>query len=144
MEPIFIIHRVHSFSAFLSNQKKKLLRLCIKFLKNRDGLPKFWVIFSDPICRDLLVNGYYERELLDGMQLLARNRKGIAIDAGANIGNHTVYFSQTFPRVVSFEPGPANCLILKANLYLNRIRNVTLVEKALGAQETTVLLGGRP
>lgn len=141
MGKIITLYCPNRFCAFIANQKKKFLRLCVKSLRNRGDYPNFWVMLSDPICRDILTNGYYEKELLLGMQSLAKNKKGVAIDVGANIGNHTVFFSRTFPGVISFEPGPSNCLILKANLYLNRIGNVTLVEKALGAKAEVVLVG---
>lgn len=141
MSKITTLYRPRRLDAFIANQKKKFLRLCIKSLRKHGDYPKFWVIFSDPICRDILVNGYYEKELLLGMQSLAKNRKGVAIDVGANIGNHTIFFSTIFPEVISFEPGPSNCMILKANLRLNRIGNVTLVEKALGAKAEVVVLG---
>ena len=138
---ISVLYRPSRFSAFFANQRKKILRLCVKSLKNRGDYPKFWVMLSDPICRDILTNGYYEKELLLGMQSLANNKKGIAIDVGANIGNHTIFYSRVFPRVISFEPVPSNCWILKANLHLNRINNVTLVEKGLGAKAEILLLG---
>lgn len=95
----------------------------------------------DPICREILESGFYEKELLLAMQLLAKGKEGIAIDVGANIGNHTIFFSKIFPQVIAFEPAPRNCWILKANLHLNRISNVTLVEKGLGAKEEFLLLG---
>ncbi|MEO8330801.1 MAG: FkbM family methyltransferase [Gallionella sp.] len=141
MQNIITLCRPSKIDAFISGQKRKFLRLCIKSLKNRGDYPKFWVIFSDPICREILTNGFYEKELLQGMQYLAKDKKGIAIDVGANIGNHTIYFSRIFSRVISFEPVPSNCWILKANLHLNRIGNVTLVEKGLGAKAESLLLG---
>ncbi len=95
----------------------------------------------DPICREILENGFYEKEILRAMQYLAKGKNGIAIDVGANIGNHTIFFSKIFPHVIAFEPVPRNCWILKANLHLNRISNVTLVEKGLGAKAEILLLG---
>jgi FkbM family methyltransferase len=86
----------------------------------------------DTICREILLNGYYEKELLIGMTAIVKNKSGTVLDIGANIGNHTIFFSRTFKQVISFEPVPRNCWILKANLHLNRITNVVLVEKALG------------
>jgi len=137
---IVIFHPTSRFDAFLQNQRKKLLRLCIKLLKKRGSYPNFWILFDEPICRDILLNGFYEKELLYGMQHLAKNRKGIAIDVGANIGNHTIFFSQCFPQVISFEPAPENCGLIRANLYLNGINNVTLIEKGLGEKNATLTL----
>ncbi|EQD55678.1 Methyltransferase FkbM domain protein, partial [mine drainage metagenome] len=40
--------------------------------------------------------------------------------------------SKHFDQVVSFEPVQNNCWILKANVRLNKIKNITLIDKALG------------
>lgn len=62
---------------------------------------------------------------------LVEKKTGTVLDIGANIGNHTVFFSRIFEKVISFEPVPRNCWILKANLHLNSIKNVQLIEKGL-------------
>lgn len=66
-----------------------------------------------------------------GMCQLVEKKAGTVLDIGANIGNHTVFFSRIFERVISFEPVPRNCWILKANLHINSINNVQLIEKGL-------------
>lgn len=86
----------------------------------------------DTICREIFLNGFYEKYLLLGMCELVGGRAGTVLDIGANIGNHTVFFSGKFERVISFEPVQRNCWVLKANLHLNDIKNVVLVEKGLG------------
>jgi FkbM family methyltransferase len=85
----------------------------------------------DSICQAIILNGFYERELLQGMCALVKDKNGIALDIGANIGNHSLFFSKHFDAVISFEPAPNNCLLLKANIFLNQIQNITLIEKAL-------------
>jgi FkbM family methyltransferase len=90
----------------------------------------------DSICQSIILNGFYERELLQGMCALVKDKNGIALDIGANIGNHSLFFSKHFDAVISFEPVPNNCLLLKANLFLNQIQNITLVEKALSDTNT--------
>lgn len=122
--------------AFWQNQYRNLLlKPAFKLLRNRGDLPSFWTMPHDTICREILTHGFYERELLTGMVALVKEN-GTALDIGANIGNHTVFFSRHFERVLSFEPVPSNCLILRANLHLNSIKNVTLVEKGLGRKAT--------
>ena len=79
----------------------------------------------------MILNGFYEIELLNGMCEIAKNPNGIALDIGANIGNHSIFFSRKFKAVIAVEPVPSNCLILKSNLHLNNINNVTLIEKGL-------------
>ncbi|OJY71514.1 MAG: hypothetical protein BGP12_07040 [Rhodospirillales bacterium 70-18] len=55
-------------------------------------------------------------------RLVVNARGGIAIDAGANIGNHSVFFG-TFitPHVICFEPNPKVLPILRRNLVANGV-----------------------
>ncbi len=130
---ITTIYKPGPITSLLRNQYKNLvLKPCLRFLSNRDSYPTFWTMPYDTICREILINGYYEKELLIGMTLIVKNKSGTVLDIGANIGNHTIFFSRAFKQVISFEPVPRNCWILKANLHLNGIANVVLVEKALG------------
>ena len=91
----------------------------------------FWTMPFDSICRSTILNGFYEIEILNGMCEIVKNSHGIALDIGANIGNHSIFFSKKFKSVIAVEPVPSNCLILKSNLHLNNINNVTLIEKGL-------------
>jgi len=75
---------------------------------------------------------------------LVENKVGTVLDIGANIGNHTVFFSRIFEKVISFEPVPRNCWILKANLHLNQIRNVNLIEKGLGNKNEKLFFNNDP
>ena len=60
---------------------------------------------------------------------------GIWVDAGANVGNHTVFFSAICDasRVVAVEPVKPNLEVLRANLEVNNIGNVDVYNCALGA-----------
>jgi FkbM family methyltransferase len=128
------LYRPKRLQAFFYNQRKTLLRLLLKHLAKRSEYPKFWINPNDVISKEIALNGYYEKELLYGMQALAVDKSGIALDVGANIGNHTIFFSKLFEQVIAFEPAEENCCLLKANLYLNSIKNVKLIEKGLGAE----------
>ena len=79
-----------------------------------------------------------------GMSKLVENKAGTVLDIGANIGNHTVFFSTIFENVISFEPVPRNCWILKANLHLNQIKNVHLIEKGLGNKNEKLFFKNEP
>lgn len=122
---------IRNQSLLESLHKNFLLKPAFKLFKNRGNYPAFWTMPYDPICREILFNGYYEKELLMGMCKLVENKSGTVLDIGANIGNHSVFFSREFEKVISFEPTPSNCWILKANLHLNNINNVQLIEKGL-------------
>jgi len=70
----------------------------------------------------ILINqhGYYERDELDFLftflkPLLPRFAESAALDIGANIGNHSVYFSRYFAAVHAFEPNPSTFRLLAIN-----------------------------
>lgn len=121
-------------ASFLKNKYRDfILKPALKLLNRNQKTAQcaFWTMPYDSICQSIILNGFYERELLQGMCALVKDKKGIALDIGANIGNHSLFFSKHFDAVISFEPVPNNCLLLKANIFLNQIQNVTLIEKAL-------------
>ena len=58
----------------------------------------------------------------------------IVLDIGANIGYYSLVFSQivgTNGRVFAFEPDPNNFALLKKNIEINNLKNVTLIQKAV-------------
>jgi len=126
-------------ASFLKNKYRDfILKPALKLLNKNQKTTQcaFWTMPYDSICQSIILNGFYERELLQGMCALVEDKKGIALDIGANIGNHSLFFSKYFDAVISFEPAPNNCLLLKANLFLNQTQNITLIEKALSNTNT--------
>ena len=102
------IYRPPPIRSLWSNLYRNLvLKQCLKLLRKRGSYPSFWTMPHDVICREILLNGYYERELLIAMASIVKNRTGTVLDVGANMGNHTIFFSRFFKRVISFEPVPA-------------------------------------
>ena len=64
--------------------------------------------------------GYYDKDALDLLFLflnpvLAEFKTGYALDIGANIGNHALFFSRYFSKVVAFEPHPRIFELLALN-----------------------------
>lgn len=83
-------------------------------------------------------NQFFEREELEFM----RSQIGpgaVIVDIGANVGNHTVYFSKFMDAktIYSIEPVPRSYKILLANVALNYCHNVNLdfIGLALGDRE---------
>ncbi|UYO00446.1 MAG: FkbM family methyltransferase [Devosia sp.] len=67
------------------------------------------------------------------------------LDAGANVGTHTVFFAKAVGnrgRVVAVEPQRLVRNILCANLALNDLQNVRVVDAALGAEQGKVSIAG--
>ena len=65
------------------------------------------------------------------------------IDAGANIGYFTLFFSKLVGekgKVIAFEPDPINFDILKKNIELNKITNVELVKKGISNKNESMRL----
>ncbi|HEY9052263.1 MAG TPA: FkbM family methyltransferase [Gammaproteobacteria bacterium] len=67
---------------------------------------------------------FYEIDLLEYIRYVLQNKKGLILDIGANIGNHSVYFGLFAGRsVASFEPNPNVSPILECNLSANNVHH---------------------
>jgi FkbM family methyltransferase len=65
---------------------------------------------------------FYEIDLLEYIRYVLRKKNGVILDAGANIGNHSIYFGLFVGcSVASFEPNPNVSIILERNLKANHI-----------------------
>jgi FkbM family methyltransferase len=67
-------------------------------------------------------------------------QRNLVYDVGANIGAYAMLFSRLVGpsgKVIAFEPSPAVAKDLRANLALNGMANVDVVESAVGAEEGT-------
>jgi len=59
-------------------------------------------------------------------------------DMGANLGLHSIILNKCGYNVTSFEPDPVTFNKLKANIKLNKIKNIKLVNKAVYTNNKTV------
>jgi 16S rRNA C967 or C1407 C5-methylase (RsmB/RsmF family) len=86
-----------------------------------------------------LYEGSFETTMQD--YLIRGLRPGMRVlDIGANIGVYTTQFARAVGEsghVYAFEPAPQTAERLRDNIDLNRLRNVTLVTKALADREGT-------
>jgi FkbM family methyltransferase len=57
----------------------------------------------------------------------------LILDCGSNIGLSVLYFKNRYPeaRIIAFEPAPQTFELLKDNVETNKLRDITLVNKAL-------------
>ncbi len=64
----------------------------------------------------------------------------VIFDIGANIGLHSYYFARNFKNsyVYSFEPLRANANYIKEIISLNKLSNIKVIEKAVGAETGTI------
>ena len=85
------------------------------------------------ILPSLLTNNYEKLELKMLQTLLKPSMN--FVDAGANIGIHTITAARSIGdmgRVFSFEPESENFRLLTENVQANKCHNVTLINSALG------------
>ncbi len=125
---------------------KIVQRHILKFLlekaarRNLAVHPQIICLAHDAISRKIFIDGLFEkRELYALRRFLKSNleRLSTCIDVGANIGNHTLFFSTIFEHVVSFEPNLKTFVILSLNSQL--ASNVKVVNA--GLSDSKALLG---
>ncbi|MCY4305115.1 MAG: FkbM family methyltransferase [Aestuariivita sp.] len=83
--------------------------------------PPFAVFAHEYIGREIIIHGWYESVLINFLEkhifpLISRN--SIALDIGANIGNHSNRFANYFNSVHAFEPNKRTYHLLQANAML--------------------------
>jgi FkbM family methyltransferase len=106
------------------------------------------VVFSfDYIAIQINLYGTYEIEQLDTffewLKLFSPNiLNGLAIDIGANIGNHSLYFSKFFDKVYSFEPNPLTFKVLNLNSEL--VNNIACFNFGISNSHRVALLSVNP
>jgi FkbM family methyltransferase len=66
--------------------------------------------------------------------------KAVVVDVGAHVGYYTLMAATVARQVYSFEPCPANCEQLKANIQLNGFTNVVVNQSAVSDYNGTALL----
>lgn len=107
-------------------------------------LGSFFLDPRDHIGKDRLVTGdRYEAAGLLALDHLISSLQlggGLALDVGANIGNHACWFASRFTHVICVEPGPVASLVLEANLMATGRRNWEVVRCALGDRDGTGVL----
>lgn len=98
-----------------------------------------WVHDEGEQLSDAIVEAgdYFEKEILEYLSDQYPQQE-IILDIGANIGNHTVYFSQYLENiaVIAFEPIRENFALLRRNTH--PYPNIVIRNEAVGATRGTV------
>jgi FkbM family methyltransferase len=121
------MHSVKYRSGLASLRMALSRRLLDFVLRGRDegALPLHVVLPKDEVSSEMLVAGIHEGQFLQplfGHFLAAyktRFAEEIALDVGANIGNHSLFFSRYFKTVLAVEPNPVTLNVLRANAALS-------------------------
>ena len=103
-------------SRFLAKetQKKTHKQLSPKY-------PPLALFNYDLIGRHIVCDGFYELALLECLEnhvFPKLKTRSICLDIGANVGNHSAFFSPIFDRVIAFEPNLRAFKLLEANAML--------------------------
>lgn len=82
------------------------------------GFGSYLVIENDLIGQFISIHGFWEQHLFEIYKRLI-TQDDVILDAGANIGFHTVQFARLGKKVYAYEPQPLIFNILSANLLMN-------------------------
>lgn len=136
-----------SFASYIS---KKIGWKLLSFVqpqssKKRSG-QQMAVFANEHISHHVQLAGYYEADELLAIKSFLHSKNLLVdgensfIDIGANIGNHSLFFSDTFKNVHAFEPNPSAYSLLKANASLCRSSNIETYMIGLGDQKCSTTL----
>jgi FkbM family methyltransferase len=91
------------------------------------------------IDKCIFVDGAYELRFLQVVERFFRGKPGaVMLDIGANIGNHAIYLSSSFDRIICFEPSPYIAERLMKNITLNKLTNVEIHTVGLSNREAAL------
>lgn len=100
------------------------------------------IVKPEEIISDFIIKtGAWDDHIVKLAQDVASTRRGAAIDVGAHLGSTMLPLSSIFDHVHSFEPNDFNFKILRANVVLNNLKNVSLYNNALYSHATHLSLG---
>jgi FkbM family methyltransferase len=113
--------------------KSKLL------IKDFDNDLKMYVNLTEHIGSQIFWFGYYDEVQLRVLEKFLKPQT-VFVDVGANIGEFTIFAAKrvTQGRVITFEPVPFLFGELKANVEINKFKNVELINKALSDRSGVV------
>lgn len=88
--------------------------------KHLGQYPQIAIFSFDLIGLRVNLEGRFEKDTLNSvfefLRSLDIDLDGCALDIGANIGNHALFFSAIFPHVIAFEPNPRVFKLLEFNV----------------------------
>ena len=113
--------------------------------KNIFNNPQLVILSFDHIGLKINLDGRYENDLLLVLKEFIKNKipnsnNLYCLDIGANIGNHSVFFSEFFREIYAFEPNPLTYEILKINSkFASKRGNITPYKMGLSNKNGKVL-----
>lgn len=116
-------YKISNRTNILDNFIRSLILLYLRKFQGERGHLRL-ILQNDFVSQNILLFGQYESKSLKIIELFLKNLAidlgdFIAFDVGANIGNHSLFFSSLFSKVYCFEPNPLVYEVLKINLNNN-------------------------
>jgi FkbM family methyltransferase len=110
------------------------------FARRQDALGSFFLDPRDHLGSERLIFGreyeYPALSVVGRLVSLLALGGGVALDVGANIGNHSCWLCARFAHVDCIEPGRVAGLVLEANLLASGRSNWRVYHCALGARQS--------
>lgn len=122
--------RLYAIKRFLFLDKQMRKNNCI--LRMRKGTSIYLPYYkTDLIQKEIArTRNFFEKDILDTIaKMLPSPRKGIFLDIGSNIGNHTLYLFQNnlIQSAYCFEPIQDTFRILEKNISINKLQNKVML-----------------
>jgi FkbM family methyltransferase len=125
---------------------RRLAKRAFRRLRARKMIPRFVMSrlngrrvrldLDENVDAKIFLSGAYDER---GLRLIKQFMQAVdcrtALDVGANVGNHTAYFSNWARRVYAFEPNPPVFKRLQDFIALNGLANVTAFPCALSDRD---------
>ena len=114
--------------------------------RNITEYPQLAIFSFDNIGLTINLEGRYEGDCLNALSQFLTQYLGIdtdtaVLDVGANIGNHSVFFSKIFSKVYAFEPNPQAFYLLQYN---SAGSNIAPLNYGLSSENSTVAFSINP
>ena len=135
--------------SYLEHKKNKFIKKYLieknKYYANKRN-HRMAVYANDLIGTEIYLNGIFEKDILELLvnffTEIGVDEKTLAIDIGANIGNHSLYFSEFFSKVISFEANPHTYKLLEYNA--SYTPNIETYNIGIGDKEEQLTLYENP
>lgn len=109
----------------------------MKLEKTKINNLNFWYWSDDKVIGQRIALNKYEK-YETAMILSQINEKSVVVDVGANIGYYTILTAKIAKKVYAFEPEKRAFEILQRNVRQNKLKNVVLINKAVGSENKKV------
>lgn len=117
--------------------------------ENAEQFPNLAVFAFDTVSAEVMVSGRFERTILDASftflgPFASSFAQGAALDVGANIGNHAIYFAEHFAEVHAIEASELPFALLEVNAKLYGRGRVRPICKGLSDKTETLAFIQKP